>query len=89
VGVNGAVYGLRGLEFAAANEWRLEFLVWHVPEFTVLWHPLVAPVPLSTIHIAVLAVIVLSGALLAAPVAASLARSAAALPEFLRERNRR
>lgn len=89
VGANGAIYGLRGLEFAAANGWRWEFLVWHVPEFTVLWHPLVTPVPLSTVDLAVLAVIALSGALLAAPVAASLARTAAALPEVLRERIRR
>jgi len=89
VGANGAVYGLRGLEFAAADGWRWEFLVWHVPEFTVLWHPLVVPVPVSALEIAVIAVVAVSGALLAAPVATAFVKDAAALPGTVRERFRR
>lgn len=89
VGANGAVYRLRGLEFAAANGWRWEFLVWHIPEFTVLWHPLVVPVPISPRELAVLAVVAVSGALIAAPVAATLLEDAAALPGKLGERFRR
>lgn len=85
VGSNGAVYGLRGLEFAAADGWRWEFLVWHVPEFTVLWHPLVVPVPVSGLEIAVIAVVSASGALLAAPVATALVKDAAALYGRVRE----
>lgn len=39
VGVSGAVYGLSGLEDCRAAEY--EFLCWYVPEFSVLWRPLV------------------------------------------------
>lgn len=88
VGANGAVYGLRGLEFAAADGWRWEFLVWHVPEFTVLWHPLVVPVPVSVLEIAVIAVVAVSGGLLASPVVVALLKDAAALPGMVRERFR-
>lgn len=77
VGVSGAAFGLRGLEFAAADGWKREFLVWHVPEFSVLWHPLVAPVPFTAAGASCAVVLAAAGAILAWPLLASLARDGA------------
>jgi len=47
VGLNGAVYGLHGLDLCRENEYALEYLCWYVPEFSVLWRPLLVPLSLS------------------------------------------
>ena len=40
MGLNGAVFGQRGLEICLQDRQALEFLCWYVPEFSVLWRPL-------------------------------------------------
>jgi hypothetical protein len=41
VGFNGVVFGQRNLSFVTANNYALEHLIWHVPEFSVLWKPFI------------------------------------------------
>jgi hypothetical protein len=41
VGVSGALFHLDKLQIGRAHNYALEHLVWHVPEFSVLWHPFV------------------------------------------------
>jgi hypothetical protein len=62
VGFNGLVIGQTGLGLCVEDDYRLEFLAWYVPEFSVLWHPLVAPPPLPAepaVRIALAAVLAL------------------------------
>ncbi|MFT5128640.1 MAG: hypothetical protein ACI8W8_002257 [Rhodothermales bacterium] len=42
VGICAAAFQQKGLGFATEQNWALEHLVWHVPEYSVLWHPFVA-----------------------------------------------
>jgi hypothetical protein len=39
VGVAGAIFHTDHLEIGVAYNYALEHLIWHVPEFSVLWHP--------------------------------------------------
>jgi len=48
VGVNGAVFNQANLDICEQNRYALEFLCWYAPEFSVLWHPFIAPVSLSS-----------------------------------------
>jgi hypothetical protein len=41
VGINGAVFDQQGLDLCVQDGHALEFLCWYVPEFSVLWRPLV------------------------------------------------
>jgi hypothetical protein len=41
VGINGAVFDQQGLDLCIQDRHALEFLCWYVPEFSVLWRPLV------------------------------------------------
>lgn len=52
VAINGAVHQQVGLDICHENVYALEHLCWHVPEFSVLWHPFVAAPPLSVHDIA-------------------------------------
>jgi hypothetical protein len=47
VGVNGAVFNQANLDICEQKRYALEFLCWYAPEFSVLWHPFIAPVPLT------------------------------------------
>jgi hypothetical protein len=47
VGVNGAVFNQGNLDICDRNRYALEVLCWYAPEFSVLWHPFIAPVRLS------------------------------------------
>lgn len=42
VGICAAAFQQKGLDFIADQNWMLEHLVWHVPEYSVLWHPFLA-----------------------------------------------
>lgn len=48
VGANGVVFGQTGLSICTANNFALEHLCWYVPEFSVLFHPVVAGFRLTT-----------------------------------------
>ena len=54
VGINGAVFGLHGLQICLSNQYALESLCWYVPEFSVLFHPFVAMKPLTAYAIAMI-----------------------------------
>ncbi|MBI3551240.1 MAG: hypothetical protein HY077_01875 [Elusimicrobia bacterium] len=41
VALSGVIYSYQGLEICTANDFTLEPLCWYVPEFSVLWRPLV------------------------------------------------
>lgn len=41
VGIDGYVFGQRGMELCYADDFRLESLCWYVPEFSALWRPFV------------------------------------------------
>ena len=47
VGINGAVFDQQGLDLCVKDGHALEFLCWYVPEFSVLWRPLVVSRDLS------------------------------------------
>jgi hypothetical protein len=47
VGANGVVFEQNGLTVCTANDYALEALCQHTPEFSVLWHPFVAAQALS------------------------------------------
>lgn len=48
VGINGVVFGQAGLDICIRSNWALEHLCWYVPEFSVLFHPIVAGLPIHT-----------------------------------------
>lgn len=41
VGIDGAIFGLNGLDVCRANQYALESFCLYVPEFSVLWYPFV------------------------------------------------
>jgi len=49
VGLNGVIIGQRNLEFVTKNNYALEFLIWYVPEFSVLWKPFIDGLTLDVI----------------------------------------
>lgn len=47
VGVNGVIFGQAGLDICTINNYALEHLCWYVPEFSALFHPIVARLPVT------------------------------------------
>jgi hypothetical protein len=45
VGVNGVIFGQKGLEVCTVNNYSLEHLCWFTPEFSVLFHPFISVQP--------------------------------------------
>lgn len=41
VGIDGVIFGQKGMDICMANNYQLEFLCWYVPEFSALWRPFV------------------------------------------------
>ena len=78
VGANGRVFRGAGLELCSDDDFRLEHLAWHVPEFSVLWRPFVVSGPLGTWDVIVLAVYSAGFLYLAVPLLALCVRQAAA-----------
>lgn len=75
VGINGAVFGQDGLEFLANHNYAFESFVWYIPEYSVLWRPLVELKALSLREYSLIALIIIVFIYLAAPPAYRLARS--------------
>jgi hypothetical protein len=74
VGIVGATFGQHGLDICTQNHYAQEFLCHYIPEFSVLWHPFVAPTPLRYGQWAYIAYSLLVFASLAAPLARIIAR---------------
>jgi hypothetical protein len=77
VGASGALADDDALAFCQADGYALEFLCWHVPEFSSLWQPFLDFPPVTTALAFVLAYIAVVFAYLAAPLCASIVRAAA------------
>jgi hypothetical protein len=75
VAASGAVFDLRGLEWGAEHNYASECLIWHIPEFSVLWHPLIEPPSLSVTDGIALEYFALAQVVLALPIAVSVARA--------------
>ena len=75
VDLNGAVFDQRDLDLCVQNTYALEFLCWHTPEFSVLWHPFVSglSVPADQVVIVIYCAIVYLW--LAAPIADAMTRT--------------
>ncbi|MHB8419044.1 MAG: hypothetical protein ACYDCL_13280 [Myxococcales bacterium] len=76
VGLVGAVFDTAGLGVCGQNGYAQEFLCWDVPEFSVLWHPLVETPKMASPAFAAYAVLVFL--LLALPLLRRLASQAVA-----------
>ena len=73
VGTSGAVFGLGALDVCTRDDFALEALCWYVPEFSVLWNPLVHFPELTARTAAVVAYCAAVFAYLAAPLARDVA----------------
>ena len=74
VALNGVVYQQIGLEPFNANNSALEFVVWYVPECSVLWWPFASPRELMWKEPLYLFSVVVGFLYLAAPVIATLGK---------------
>jgi hypothetical protein len=54
VGANGIVSGQNGLDICSQNNWALEHLCWFVPEFSVLFHPFIDGIHMTTFGMCVI-----------------------------------
>lgn len=77
VGVSGAVFGQNGLQGCLQNTFALEHLCWFVPEFSVLWHPFVAGLRLTTDQSVIAVYLLVVYVWLALPLAADIVRTSA------------
>lgn len=41
VGIDGVIFGQKGMDTCMINNYQLEFMCWYVPEFSALWRPFV------------------------------------------------
>ena len=77
VGIAGAAFDQVGLDLCSQNNYALEAACWYVPEFSVLWRPLIVgaiPQELTVIIVAYCVVVYMT---LAAPVIVEIVRRAA------------
>lgn len=74
VGLDGAAFGLQGMQPLIENNFALEHLALYVPEYSALWHPFAFPQGVSDDQLVLAGFFALAGACLAAPITARLLR---------------
>ena len=77
VGLNGLMFVQQGMEICIDNQYRLEFLCWYVPEFSVLIHPFVEPWAWTGQQLAGSAYVAATAAVLAVPLSTLIIRQLA------------